>query len=428
MDESICNDENNEHYEIATDDENNEEHYEIATNTDTTMDTTIRFPLIVADTPFQASYLTQRIRSINSKIDWNDDEPPLRFVTLFDEGAYMSILPTTIPLSLGSDQIIVIGDSKQLSPIMKSSENRLSNATPQSILTTMLPLSQRVMLTQSRRLPHILANATSKAFYDGELVCNENTNNIVTNNGIELLGKTFTYIKTGNHKFNHYQTQKDSSVNYNREYFWKSQSFDQSLYNRGECLLTVGIVEALVRAGIPYDQIAVITPYRAQRDLLKFAYGIPISRTNNPYKNLDAIPTDVPAIRTIDSSQGLEWDTVILSITRTLNGASDELRNLSFLESSNRWNVATTRATRRLILLGDENLLSQSEPFRKWQQQLGLLESSPTSDSIKILDCWDAHEFIELGKTQAGRGRNLYSNDEQEKKEEAKTKIELFAH
>lgn len=125
LDESICNDENNEHYEIATDDENNEEHYEIATNTDTTMDTTIRFPLIVADTPFQASYLTQRIRSINSKIDWNDDEPPLRFVTLFDEGAYMSILPTTIPLSLGSDQIIVIGGNCRETRRTRSALNKL---------------------------------------------------------------------------------------------------------------------------------------------------------------------------------------------------------------------------------------------------------------------------------------------------------------
>lgn len=32
-----------------------------------------------------------------------------------------------------------------------------------------------------------------------------------------------------------------------------------------------------------------------------------------------------PSIRTIDSSQGLEWHTVILLVTRTLNGEEDEM-------------------------------------------------------------------------------------------------------
>lgn len=74
----------------------------------------ISYPLIVADTPFQASYLINTLRSQSLKNDSHHEhdgqlQPPFRFVSLFDEAAYQSILSSTIPLSLGSHQVILIG-------------------------------------------------------------------------------------------------------------------------------------------------------------------------------------------------------------------------------------------------------------------------------------------------------------------------------
>ncbi|KCZ75294.1 hypothetical protein H311_03731, partial [Anncaliia algerae PRA109] len=84
----------------------------------------------------------------------------------------------------------------------------------------------------------------------------------------------------------------------------------------------------------------IISMYKAQTELL-------LTMTNNVY--------------TVDSFQGKESDTVILSLVRT--------EKLGFLNNLKRINVAVTRARKRLIIIGDGKMLLTSE-LREFIQYL----------------------------------------------------------
>lgn len=83
------------------------------------------------------------------------------------------------------------------------------------------------------------------------------------------------------------------------------------------------------------DQIGVITPYRRQRNIIRerFERG------------------DAPAVETVDGFQGREREIMLYSVTSTDSGGLD------FASNENRFNVAVTRARRKLIVIGNRNAI-----------------------------------------------------------------------
>jgi hypothetical protein len=109
------------------------------------------------------------------------------------------------------------------------------------------------------------------------------------------------------------------------------------------------IIEQLLHASgangqQPPGSIAVVTPHRAQRSLLR-------SRLASFYG--DALPVDV--IDTVERLQGDERPTVIVSATAS--DASAIGRNVEFILNLNRANVAFSRTQQRLIVVCSETLL-----------------------------------------------------------------------
>jgi superfamily I DNA and/or RNA helicase len=102
------------------------------------------------------------------------------------------------------------------------------------------------------------------------------------------------------------------------------------------------LVDNLLYAGMDAEDIAVISPYKDQVDLL-----------NRKFSN------EGLEIKTVDGFQGREKEAVIISLTR-----SNKDNMIGFLEDVRRLNVSLTRARRKLIVIGDSATVSSHKTYR----------------------------------------------------------------
>jgi superfamily I DNA and/or RNA helicase len=114
----------------------------------------------------------------------------------------------------------------------------------------------------------------------------------------------------------------------------------ESLENPGEAGVVVARARALLAAGLPPSEIAVITPYRAQAARLGPA--------------LEPLGIEVD---TVDAFQGREAEAVLVSCVR-----SNAAGQLGFLTDLRRMNVALTRAKVHAFVVGDSATLG-AHPF-----------------------------------------------------------------
>ena len=120
-----------------------------------------------------------------------------------------------------------------------------------------------------------------------------------------------------------------------------------SLFNQGEASIVKNIIFNLTQLGLLPDQIAILTPYNAQKTLL---------RQNHPKYTVE----------TINAFQGQEAEVVICSFVR-----SNPDNNLGFVADRRRLTVALTRARRLWIGIGDSSLLASNEYFAELFDLLG---------------------------------------------------------
>ncbi|XP_059006025.1 DNA-binding protein SMUBP-2 isoform X3 [Mustela lutreola] len=113
---------------------------------------------------------------------------------------------------------------------------------------------------------------------------------------------------------------------------------DQSKGNPGEVRLVSLHIQALVDAGVQASDIAVITPYNLQVDLLRQSLA-------HRYPELE--------IKSVDGFQGREKEAVVLSFVR-----SNRKGDVGFLAEDRRINVAVTRARRHVAVVCDSRTVS----------------------------------------------------------------------
>jgi superfamily I DNA and/or RNA helicase len=114
----------------------------------------------------------------------------------------------------------------------------------------------------------------------------------------------------------------------------------ESRFNPQEAVWVCCKVHALVEAGVPASEIAVIAPYSAQVRRLRELLDLP---------GLE--------IDSVDGFQGREKEAVVISLVR-----SNPRGELGFLGDTRRMNVAMTRARRKLLVIGDSATLA-GHPF-----------------------------------------------------------------
>nr|XP_035119500.2 DNA-binding protein SMUBP-2 isoform X2 [Callithrix jacchus] len=113
---------------------------------------------------------------------------------------------------------------------------------------------------------------------------------------------------------------------------------EQSKGNPGEVRLVSLHIQALVDAGVPARDIAVVSPYNLQVDLLRQSLA-------HRHPELE--------IKSVDGFQGREKEAVILSFVR-----SNRKGEVGFLAEDRRINVAVTRARRHVAVICDSHTVN----------------------------------------------------------------------
>ena len=226
-------------------------------------------------------------------------------MTIVDEAGQLTE-PLTLGLTLRSRRFVLIGDDRQLPPVVRTRElaysmfERLKHEAERSGNDANLTLLD----TQYRMHPQIMS-VSNRLFYDGRLRTGVSQDDRLPPDGAPVLMVPV-------------ESPPADRVN----------------------LAEVDVVEELVRRyqteyGVPAKAIGVVSPFRAQVVVLR--------------KRLQDTGVTVD---TIERFQGGERDIMILSLVRSRGGA--------FVFDDRRFNVAITRARRKLIFVAHPELFVNS--------------------------------------------------------------------
>lgn len=256
---------------------------------------------------------------------------------IIDEAAQMSI-PLALAAMTHAERIIFVGDHKQLDPIMPSNTgNWLFSKSIFKHMVDKYP-GNVTMLDESYRLSESLVRIPSRMFYGGRLK---------------------TARRCDNKEFLSFRSSGEASEilnNHSNEILFLHHEFDALGRSPYEAKLSSDLVKDLLINGVSKDDIAIITPYRAQVREVKRAL---VDKGIIDKNSLDSVFVD-----TIERMQGQEKDYVIFTLANS-NPSEIEDR-LEFFYSPNRLNVAITRARTKCIVIANEKvfqLCRDSQPI-----------------------------------------------------------------
>ena len=121
-----------------------------------------------------------------------------------------------------------------------------------------------------------------------------------------------------------------------------------------EAHLMAALAHRLIKGhGLSVDNMAIITPHRAQNNAIAERLGNMMADTDLPEKTIQ-----LPLVDTVERTQGAERDVILFGLT-----ASDpDHLSSEFLNSPNRLNVAMTRAKTKLVIVGSIAFFSMIPP------------------------------------------------------------------
>ncbi|MCR9171179.1 MAG: AAA domain-containing protein [bacterium] len=213
-----------------------------------------------------------------------------------------------------TDSWVLAGDPFQLPPTVLS-QKAIDNGFNQSILEHCFRNAQNVFLLDTQyRMRASISQFSSEYFYEGALK---------TPDHLSDTGNHVVYFDTAGTGFEE-----------------KSGEDGTSRMNEGELDM---IEKLIVSEALQPQKTAFISPYSGQVALAK--------------DRLD----EKMRISTIDSFQGQESETVIISLVR-----SNADVEIGFLKDYRRMNVAITRAKEKLIVIGDSATIGQDDFYAKF--------------------------------------------------------------
>ncbi len=234
----------------------------------------------------------------------------LNFQTLVIDEAGQCIEPLAWCIFPMAEKIVLAGDHWQLPPTVLSNQAARLGLN-QSILEVAIPSVPEVYLLNTQyRMRESIAGFSSTYFYDSLLL----TAKHLQNTGVHL-----TFIDTAGSGFQEVRGPDGTS-----------------LQNEGELSLALKIIET---SSLDSLKTAFISPYAGQAAAAK-----------------EKLPNGM-RVSTIDSFQGQEMETIIVSLVR-----SNDSGEIGFLKDYRRMNVAITRAKEQLFVIGDSSTIG-NDPF-----------------------------------------------------------------
>ncbi|XP_049748683.1 DNA-binding protein SMUBP-2 isoform X1 [Elephas maximus indicus] len=248
-------------------------------------------------------------------------------VVVIDECAQALEASCWIPL-LKARKCILAGDHKQLPPTVISHKAGLAGLSLSLMERLVEQHGERAvrLLTVQYRMHDAISQWASEALYGGQLTAHPSVAQHLLRDlpGVAPTEETavpLLLIDTAGCGL-----------------FELDEEEEQSRGNPGEVRLVSLHVQALVDAGVPARDIAVITPYNLQVDLLRQSLA-------HRYPELE--------MKSVDGFQGREKEAVILSLVR-----SNRKGEVGFLAEDRRINVAVTRARRHVAIVCDSRTVT----------------------------------------------------------------------
>lgn len=240
-----------------------------------------------------------------------------------------------------ADKIIMVGDHKQLPPVLDTDIIN-KNKDVLDIQTLSMGMFERLYeifpeenkhrLTVQYRMHPIIGTLISKVFYDNDI-----------QNGVEREKRL-----TGIPEYSDIAIEwLSTSTRPSKEKFEKRQGVEprQTYRNDLEVMIIKEKLAYLDRSLNKTAKVAVITAYSAQK------YALANMIKQQRYQNLHI------EVDTVDAFQGSQKEIIIYSTVRS----SENPYKIGFLKSEARLNVAFSRAQSLLIIVGDHKFLNNSK-------------------------------------------------------------------
>ncbi|MFT8313994.1 MAG: AAA domain-containing protein [Clostridium sp.] len=280
---------------------------------------------------------------------------------IIDEAAKCFSSELIIPMVKGK-KIILVGDHKQISPIIEKeileemeaekefTKEELNAYLKSSLFGIMFkdaPKELKTVLNTQYRMNADISRFVSKRFYDSNLVDGKNIINKI--HGINELINGMYWVDTGSN-------ENSTEIKCGNSY-----------YNEKEIQITITLLKWLDNKLTSRKNVGIISPYRVHTSNLRDQL------VNHDFLNMDI------EINTIDAFQGREKQIIIMNCVR-----NNLAGNFGHTSGSARMNVAISRAQELLFIIGNEDFIESNKG--RANSLYDLLEYLKKSNNILNLD------------------------------------------
>jgi len=244
---------------------------------------------------------------------------------LFIDEAGQVATANVVAMATATKNLILVGDQMQLGqPIQGTHPGEAGLSVLEFLLGdhSTIPAERGIFLGQTRRMRPSICQFISDAFYDGRLTAHESTAERGLNlQGVDLPNEGIVMIPAAHEGCSQKSVEEGEIIKAKYNDLLGQEFTDRDGTSR---LITE-------------DDILVVTPYNVQVNYLR------------------SILPDNAKVGTVDKFQGQEAPIVLISMVTS--SAEDLPRNIEFLYSKNRLNVAVSRAQCLAVVVANPKLL-----------------------------------------------------------------------
>ncbi|MDY6776020.1 MAG: IGHMBP2 family helicase, partial [Halobacteria archaeon] len=270
-----------------------------------------------------------------------------KFDTLVIDEATQATEPSClIPIvSARPRRVVMAGDHRQLPPTVQSEDAARANPSLRETLFERLAEhdSIRSLLRTQYRMNTDIMEFPSHEFYDDALEADSS----VAEHTLDGLGVSVKPFSSGLQRMLNPENPLVFVNTAGVEASERQPEGSTSRENPREADFVSEIVDSYLNAGLDASDIAVISPYDDQVDAIE-----------DRMRGTEALEVD-----TVDGFQGREKEVVVISLVR-----SNEENEVGFLDNPRRFNVALTRARRKVLVIGDAETVGSADVYREFHR------------------------------------------------------------
>lgn len=279
-----------------------------------------------------------------------------------------------IPLMFGCKKLILAGDHLQLPPTIISKEAAVAGLDKTLMKRLIDNYGEQCtkMICVQYRMNKLIMNWISSQLYESKLLAHESVAEhlLCDMPGVikdENTQQAVVFIDTDG-------CDMDEMVSNNLDNASFKGDKYESKANEGEAKLVLLHVQQLLKAGLKQEQIAIISPYNLQVELVRT-----ILHSKYPFIE----------VKSVDGFQGREKEAIILTLVR-----SNRVGEVGFLADERRINVAITRARRHLCVVCNSHTCKNNKFLNEFITYCELYGDKRSAFDYETL--FEKNEFSEL--------------------------------